>query len=111
MILHDPEVAFKRFSLEQGEQASSQPHESGDTLYGGAKNNNAVIIFRRIRAYIREVEVKRKQSTSFLPADLSHVRIYATGHALLRNRHRIVLMLYKQVFDFEWQMLVDLATH
>jgi hypothetical protein len=46
VILHDPEVAIKRFSLEQGEQASSQPHECGDALYGGPKNNNAVIIFR-----------------------------------------------------------------
>ena len=26
VILHDPEVAFKRFSLEQGQQASSQSH-------------------------------------------------------------------------------------
>jgi hypothetical protein len=111
VILHDPEVAFKRFSLEQGEQASSQPHQCGDVLYRGPKNNNAVIIFRRIGAYIREVEVKRKQSTGFLLADLSQVRIYTTGHALLCNRYRIVLMLYKQVFDFEWQMLVDLTTH
>ena len=70
-----------------------------------------MIIFRRIGAYIREVEVKREQSTVFLLADLSQVRIYTTGHALLRNGYRIVLMLYEQVFDFEWQMLVNLTTH
>jgi hypothetical protein len=111
VILHDPEVAFKRFSLQQGKQPSGQPHECGNTLYSGPKNNNAVIIFRRVSPYIREVEVKREQSTSFLPADLSHVRINATGHALLRNRHRIMSMLCKQVLDFEGQMLVDLTTH
>jgi hypothetical protein len=111
VVLHDPEVAYKWFLFQQSEQPSGQPQECGNTLYGGAKNNNAVIIFRGISPYIGEVEVERKQSTAFFPADLSHVRINATGHVLLRNRHRIVLILYKQVFDFEGQMLVDLATH
>jgi len=94
-------MAYKWLSFQQGEKPSGQPHQCGDTLYSGAKNNNAVIIFRRVSPYIREVEVKRKESTSFLPADLSHVRINATGHALIRNRHRIVSMLRKQVLNFE----------
>lgn len=60
-----------------------------------------MINLRRVSPYIREVEVKRKESTSFLQADLSHVRINATGHALIRNRHRIESMLRKQVLNFE----------
>jgi hypothetical protein len=101
MVLHNPEVAYKWFSFQQSEQLSGQPHECANTLYGGAKNNNAVIIFRGISPYIGEVEVKRKQSAAFFPADLSHVRINATGHALLGNRHRLVSMLGKQVLNFE----------
>jgi hypothetical protein len=111
VVLHDPEMAHKWFSFQQGEQPSGQPHERGDTLYRGSKNNDAMIIFRRVSPYIGEVEVERKQSPAFFPADLSHVRINTTGHALLCNRHRIVLILYKQVFDFEGQMLVNLTTH
>jgi hypothetical protein len=97
----DPEANFKRFSLQQREQPSGQPHECGNTLYSGPKNNNAVIIFRRISPYIREVEIKRKKSTHFLSADLSHVWINAASHALLRNRRGIMLMPSKQVLDFE----------
>jgi hypothetical protein len=111
MVLHNPEVAYKWFSFQQSEQPSGQPHERGNTLYSRPKNNNAMIIFWRVSPYVSEVEVKRKQSTSFIPANLSHVRIYATGHALLCDRRRIVSMLYKQVPDFEGQMLVDLTTH
>ena len=110
-VLHDSEVAYKGFSFQQSEQPSGQPHECANTLYGWAKNNNAVIIFRGISPYIGEVEVKRKQSTSFLPADLSHVGINATGHALLHNRNRIVSVLCKQILDFEGQMLVDFTMH
>jgi hypothetical protein len=70
-----------------------------------------MIVLGRVSAYIREVEIKRKQSAGFLSADLSHDRIHAARHALLRNRRGIVLMLREQVFDFKWQMLVELTTH
>jgi hypothetical protein len=70
-----------------------------------------VIILRRVGSNISKVQVKCKKSTSFLPADLSHVGIYAAGQALLHNRNRIVSMLYKQILDFEGQMFVDLTTH
>jgi hypothetical protein len=111
MVLHNPELAYKRFSFQQSEQLSGQPQEFSNALDGRPKNNYAMIIFRRVSTYIREVEVKRKQSTRFFSADLSHVRINAASHALLRNRHCVMLILSKQGLDFEGQVLVDLKPH
>ena len=101
MVLDNPKAAGKWFSLQQGEQSSRQSHECCNTLYNGAKNYNTVIVFRRVRSYIREVEVKRKQSARFRQADLGHIRINTPTHALIHNRNRIVLMLRKQIANFE----------
>ena len=111
VILHNPEVAYKRFLLQQRQEPGRQSQECGDALYSRPENNYAVIILRRIGPNIREVQIKRNKSTSFLPADLSQVGIYAPAQALLHNRDRIVLMIYKQIFDFERQVFVELTTH
>lgn len=47
----------------------------------------------------REVKIAGKESTSFLLADLSHVRIKRARHTLVWNRHCIVLMLGKQFLN------------
>jgi hypothetical protein len=111
VILDDPEVAFKSFSLEKKKQARSQPNKCGDALYRRPKNNNSMIHLGRVRAYISEADIKRQKSARFLAADLRHDRIDVARQALLRNRRGIVLMLRQQVLNLKWQMLVELATH
>ena len=70
--------------------------------------DDARMFVRRVRAYVREVEVERDERASFALADIRDLRVHATAEILIAHGHRVVALSLQQRGELDGKVLIDL---
>ena len=85
--------------------------DSASARCSWAKDDDAVIVVRRIRPYVCDADVQGKKSALLAPDVFEKNLVGRAGQSFVRNQLRIVAHCAKVITNLSGEILIDLEFH
>jgi len=111
MRLNDPELAFRRFRLQDLEGNACQCHDRSRAQLVRPEHDDAGIFRWTVSANIGEIEVQRQEDSGLLTDDFRNFGIGSAGLELIENLQGVMTLVSKKVSRRGGQILIELELH
>ena len=110
-IGHDQQTTID-FELEKGrEMTAHKGQDSASTRCGRAKDDDAMVVSRRVCPYICDSFVQSEKNPLLAPDVFEKNLVWRAGQSLVRNQIRIVAHGAEIIANFGGEILIDLEFH